>query len=388
MIAGMERYFQIVRCFRDEDLRADRQPEFTQIDIEMSFVDREDVFAMVEGLFVDMLGAVDIHVKAPFRRMTYDEAMSRYGSDKPDLRFGLEIADVSELMRGSGFGVYEKTLESGGAVRALAVPGLGSASRKEVDDLEVQAKGLGASGLGWAQWKEAELKSPLLRHLGEERLKRAFERASGGPGDLLLLVAGQGLVASTVLGAIRLHFARKLGLVPQARDFALSWVTDFPYFEYSETEGRWNAMHHPFTSPYEEDLEKLETDQGSVRSLAYDLVANGFELGGGSIRIHRNDVQAKVFRALGMTDEEAREKFGFFLDALQYGAPPHGGIAFGVDRISMLAASGQSLRDVIAFPKTTSAYDLMTGSPSPVAPKQLDELGIRLAQPLGATRED
>jgi aspartyl-tRNA synthetase len=227
-----------------------------------------------------------------------------------------------------------------------------------------------------------------LRHLGEERLKRAFERASGGPGDLLLLVAGPGLVASTVLGAMRLHFARKLGLVTQGRDFALAWVTDFPYFEYSETEGRWNAMHHPFTSPYEEDLEKLETDQGSVRSLAYDLVANGFELGGGSIRIHRNDVQAKVFRALGMTDEEAREKFGFFLDALQYGAPPHGGIAFGVDRIAMLAAGGQSLRDVIAFPKTTSAYDLMTGSPSPVSPKQLDELGIRLARPLGETRED
>jgi aspartyl-tRNA synthetase len=375
----MERYFQIVRCFRDEDLRADRQPEFTQIDIEMSFVDREDVFALVEGMFVEMLRAVEIEVKAPFRRMTYDEAMNRYGSDKPDLRFGLEIADISDVARGSGYGIFERTLEAGGAVRAIAVPGLASASRKEVDDLEAQAKALGAAGLGWAQLKDGELKSPLLRHVGEDRLKKAFERASGGPGDLLLVVAGDGVLASTVLGALRLSIARKQGLIPKSRDFALVWVTDFPYFEYSEKEGRWNAMHHPFTSPFEEDLGRLETDQGSVRALAYDLVANGFELGGGSIRIHRNDIQAKVFRALGMTDEEARDKFGFFLEALQYGAPPHGGIAFGVDRIAMLAAGGQSLRDVIAFPKTTSAYDLMTGSPSTVSNAQLEELGIRIA---------
>jgi aspartyl-tRNA synthetase len=311
--------------------------------------------------------------------MTYDEAMSRYGSDKPDLRFGLEIADISDIVRGSGYGIFEKTLEAGGAVRAIAVPGLASASRKEVDDLEAQAKALGAAGLGWAQLKDGELKSPLLRHVGEDRLKRAFERASGGPGDLLLIVAGDGRLASTVLGTLRLSIARKQGLIPKSRDFALTWVTDFPYFEYSETDGRWNAMHHPFTSPFEEDLGKLETDQGTVRALAYDLVANGFELGGGSIRIHRNDVQAKVFRALGMTDEEARDKFGFFLEALQYGAPPHGGIAFGVDRIAMLAAGGQSLRDVIAFPKTTSAYDLMTGSPSAVSSAQLEELGIRIA---------
>jgi len=383
MIAGMERYFQIVRCFRDEDLRADRQPEFTQIDIEMSFVDREDVFALAEGMFVEMLRAVEIEVKAPFQRMTYDDAMSRYGTDKPDLRFGIEIADISEVVRGSGYGIFDKTLEAGGAVRAIAVPGLASASRKDVDDLEAQAKLLGAAGLGWAQFKEGELKSPLLRHVGEDRLKNALERASGGPGDLLLIVAGDGLLASTVLGALRLSIARKQGLIPnsgpKSGDFALVWVTDFPYFEYSETEGRWNAVHHPFTSPFEEDMDRLETDQGSVRALAYDLVANGFELGGGSIRIHRNDVQAKVFRALGMTDEDALEKFGFFLEALQYGAPPHGGIAFGVDRIAMLAAGGQSLRDVIAFPKTTSAYDLMTGSPSGVSDAQLEELGIRVA---------
>jgi aspartyl-tRNA synthetase len=380
MIAGMERYFQIVRCFRDEDLRADRQPEFTQIDIEMSFVDREDVFALVEGMFVEMLGSVGIEVRAPFRRMTYDEAMARYGSDKPDLRFGLEIADLSELVRGSGYGIFEKTLSAGGVVRAIAVPGLASASRKEVDDLEAQAKALGAAGLGWAQFREGELKSPLARHLGEDRLKKACELASGGPGSLLLIVAGEKALVSAVLGALRLSIAKNQGLIPEGRDFALSWVTDFPYFEYSETEGRWSAMHHPFTSPYEEDLPRLESDQGSVRALAYDLVANGFELGGGSIRIHRNDVQAKVFRALGMSDEEAREKFGFFLEALQYGAPPHGGIAFGVDRIAMLASGGQSLRDVIAFPKTTSAFDLMTGSPSAVSAAQLEELGIRIAE--------
>ncbi|HEY7818057.1 MAG TPA: aspartate--tRNA ligase, partial [Vicinamibacteria bacterium] len=378
MIAGMERYFQIVRCFRDEDLRADRQPEFTQIDIEMSFVDREDVFALVEGMFVEMLGAVGIEVKAPFRRMTYDEAMSRYGSDKPDLRFGLEIRDVSDVMRGSGYGIFERTLDAGGVVRAVAAPGLASYSRKEIDDLEAQARSLGAAGLGWAQLKDDELKSPLARHVGEDRLKKAFERASGGKGDLLLLVAGEPALVSEVLGGLRLFIARKERLIPQGRDFALAWVTDFPYFEFSETDGRWNAMHHPFTSPFEEDLDKVETDQRSVRALAYDLVANGFELGGGSIRIHRIDVQSKVFRALGMTDEEAREKFGFFLEALQYGAPPHGGIAFGVDRIAMLASGGQSLRDVIAFPKTTSAYDLMTGSPSPVSDAQLEELGIRI----------
>jgi aspartyl-tRNA synthetase len=311
--------------------------------------------------------------------MTYDEAMSRYGSDKPDLRFGLPISDVSDLVKGSAYGIFEKTIEGGGAVRALVGPGLGGASRKEVDDFEAQAKSLGAAGLGWAQFKDGEIKSPLLRHLGEDRLKKALERAGGRAGDLLLVVAGEPTLASTVLGAIRLGLARRLGLVPEGRDFAITWVTDFPYFEYSEAEGRWSAMHHPFTSPFEEDLEKLETRQGSVRALAYDLVANGFELGGGSIRIHRSDVQAKVFRALGMTDEEAREKFGFFLDALQYGAPPHGGIAFGVDRIAMLASGGQSLRDVIAFPKTTSAFDLMTGSPSPVSEAQLQELGIRIA---------
>jgi aspartyl-tRNA synthetase len=378
MIAGMERYFQIVRCFRDEDLRADRQPEFTQIDIEMSFVDREDVFALVEGLLVEMLAATGIEVEAPFRRMSYEEAMSRYGTDKPDLRFGCEIADLSELVRGSGYGVFERVLEEEGVVRGLVVPGLARYSRKETDDLEAQARGLGAAGLGWARWTDTELKSPLARHLGEDRLKLLFERAGGGPGDLLLVVAGTGRLSSTVLGALRLGVGKKEGLVPEGRELALAWVTDFPYFAYSEAEGRWEAMHHPFTSPFEEDLDRLDGEQGSVRSLAYDVVANGYELGGGSIRIHRYDVQQRVFRALGLSDAEAQEKFGFFLEALQYGAPPHGGIALGVDRIAMLAAGGTSLRDVIAFPKTTSAFDLMTGSPSPVSKAQLAELGIAI----------
>jgi aspartyl-tRNA synthetase len=380
MIGGMERYFQIVRCFRDEDLRADRQPEFTQIDIEMSFVDREDVFAVVEGLFAQMMGAAGFEVPIPLPRMTYDEAIRRYGTDKPDLRFGCEIADLSEVVRGSGHAVFERVLEEGGAVRALAAPGLGRYSRKDVDDLEAQAKGLGASGLGWARWTDTELKSPLVQKLGEDRLKKAFELAHGGKGDLLLVVAGEGAFASTILGSLRLLLAKKEGFVPPGRELALTWVTDFPYFEYSETEGRWEARHHPFTSPYEEDIDLLEGQQGKVRSLAYDLVANGYELGGGSIRIHRHDVQERVFRALGLRDEDAREKFGFFLEALQYGTPPHGGIALGVDRIAMVAAAGTSLRDVIAFPKTTSAFDLMTGSPSEVSTAQLADLGIQIAK--------
>jgi aspartyl-tRNA synthetase len=381
MIAGMEKYFQIVRCFRDEDLRADRQPEFTQIDIEMSFIEREDVFGLVERLFVDMLQAVDIEVKAPFPRLTYDEAMMRYGTDKPDTRFGCEIADLSEAAVGSGYAVFETTVERGGVVRALLMPGLAKYSRKDVDLLEARAKELGAAGLGWARWTDEEIKSPLLRQVSKERLEKFFETAGGGKGDLLLVVAGEPELASTVLGTLRLELGRREGLVPGGRNMSFLWVTDFPYFAFSEAEGRWEAMHHPFTSPHPDDLDLLDGPQGQlgkVRSLAYDVVANGYELGGGSIRIHRSDVQAKVFKALGLTPESAKEKFGFFLEALQYGAPPHGGIALGLDRIAMLASGAASLRDVIAFPKTTSAYDLMTGSPSDVTSEQLAELGIAL----------
>ncbi|HSF19480.1 MAG TPA: aspartate--tRNA ligase [Vicinamibacteria bacterium] len=381
MIAGMERYFQIVRCFRDEDLRADRQPEFTQVDIEMSFVDREDVYALVEELFVAMFRATGIELPTPFPRLGYPEAIARYGTDKPDLRFGCDIRDLSELFRGSGYGVFDRVLEEGGAVRALVAPGLARYSRKEIDELDSQIKELGAAGLGWAKWTETELKSPLSRHIGEETLRKAFALTGGAVGDLLLVVAGDGSEASTALGAMRTALAKREGWIPEGVTPAFLWVTDFPYFEYSEAEQRLEARHHPFTSPHPDDMDRLESDPASVRSLAYDVVANGYELGGGSIRIHRADLQERIFRALGLSESEAREKFGFFLEALQYGTPPHGGIALGVDRIAMIAGGGASLRDVIAFPKTTSALDLMTGSPSEVSERQLDELGIALKHP-------
>ena len=381
MISGMERYFQVVRCFRDEDLRADRQPEFTQIDIEMSFVEPDDVMGLVEGLFVEMLGAVGIDVEAPFPRMGYGEAIDRYGTDKPDLRFGCEIADLSDVVKGSSYGVFERVLEEGGAVRAIAAPGCARYSRKDIDTIEAFAKGQGAPGLGWARFAEDGIKSPLLKHVGEDRLKAALSKTGGTAGDLLLMVAGVPLEASTVLGALRLELSRREGWLPgggHQGEWRFLWVTKFPLFDYSKTEDRWTSMHHPFTSPHPEDLDRLESDPGSVRSLAYDVVANGSEVGGGSIRIHRQDVQERVFKALQLSEDEARDKFGFFLEALQYGTPPHGGIALGFDRIAMLAVGGTSLRDVIAFPKTTSAFDLMTGSPSPVTREQLDELGIQI----------
>ena len=381
MVAGFDRYFQIVRCFRDEDLRADRQPEFTQIDIEMSFADQDDVFEVVEGLFVHMLEAVGIEASAPFPRLTWAEAMDRYGTDKPDLRYGLEIADVSKVFSGSGYGIFDKVIAGGGAVRAMVAPACSGYSRKDIDGLEKLAKSQGAAGLGWARWTDAELSSPMAKHVGEARLKEAFEQAKGGPGDLLLLVAGEPRQASVVLGALRLEVARRENLAKPGT-WRLAWITEFPLFEWNETSKQWTSSHHPFTSPHPDDLDRLESDPGSVRSLAYDVVACGYELGSGSIRIHRADVQSRIFRALAIDDEEAQAKFGFFLEALQYGAPPHGGIALGFDRIAMVAAGGTSLRDVIAFPKTTSALDLMAGSPSPVTGEQLRELGLaRLKNP-------
>jgi len=382
MVAGFDRYFQIVRCFRDEDLRADRQPEFTQIDIEMSFVDEDDVFEVVEGLFVSMLGEVGIEASAPFPRLTWAEAMDRYGTDKPDLRYRLEIADVSEIFSGSGYGVFENVITGGGAVRALTAPGCGRYSRKDIEGLERLAKSQGATGLGWARWTDSEVSSPMSKHVGEARLKEAFQKAKGGPGDLLLLVAGEARKASVALGALRLEVARRENLA-KSGTWQLAWVTEFPLFEWDASTQQWSASHHPFTSPHPDDLGRLESDPGSVRSLAYDVVACGYELGSGSIRIHRSDIQSRIFRALKIGDEEARSKFGFFLDALQYGAPPHGGIALGFDRIAMVAAGGSSLRDVIAFPKTTSALDLMAGSPAPVSEEQLRELGLVLARDKG-----
>lgn len=380
MIAGMERYFQIVRCFRDEDIRADRQPEFTQIDIEMSFIEPDDVYELVEGLFAAMLKAIGQEVETPFPRLSYREAIDRYGSDKPDLRFGCEIADVSEVMRGSGYGIFDAVIEGGGVVRAVAAQGLATYSRKDLDNLEAAAKELGAKGLGWARWTDTELKSPLARHVGEDRLSRAFDAAGGGVGDLLLIVAGERQLVANVLGGLRVQLAKREGWIRKGL-WKFVWVTEFPLFEYHEGDGRWYSMHHPFTSPHPDDMDLLESEPGKVRALAYDCVANGYELGGGSIRIHNSKTQEQVFRALGLSDEEAREKFGFFLEALQYGTPPHGGIALGFDRIAMLAVGGTSLRDVIAFPKTTSAFDVMTGSPSGVAQEQLDELGINIKKP-------
>jgi aspartyl-tRNA synthetase len=377
MISGVDRYFQIPRCFRDEDLRADRQPEFTQVDIEMSFVDQDDVFGLIEGLFAEMMKVIDVEVRTPFPRMKFDEAMDRYGSDKPDLRFDVEIVDVTSVFTGSGYGVFERVHSEGGAVRSIAAPECARYSRKDIDGLERLAKAEGAAGLVWARWTDSGIQSPLVKHVGESRLEEAFKQAGGGSGDLLLMVAAEARTASVALGALRLELARREGWVKEG-DWRFLWVTDFPLFEYSETEDRWTSMHHPFTSPNPEDLDRLESDPGSVRALAYDVVANGHELGGGSIRIHRANLQSRIFKALQLTEEEAREKFGFFLDALQYGTPPHGGIALGFDRIAMVAAGGTSLRDVIAFPKTTSAFDLMTGSPSRVTEEQLDELGLRL----------
>ena len=377
MISGMERYFQIVRCFRDEDIRADRQPEFTQVDIEMSFVDCEDVFTLVEGLFADLLKVVGVQVATPFPRLTYSEAWNLYGSDKPDLRFGCEIADLSTVMLGSGYGIFDSALEGGGVVRAITASGCGRYSRKEIENLEFVARTLGGKGLAWACWSEKAFKSPLTRHIGDDLLKQAFNEAGGGEGDLLLIAAGEEKLVSTVLGGVRIELAKREGWIDQSL-WKLAWITEFPLFEYSETDKRWYSMHHPFTLPHPEDWELIEDDPGSVRALAYDIVANGYELGGGSIRIHDAKLQQQVFRVLDISDEEAQNQFGFLLEALQYGTPPHGGIALGFDRIAMLASGGKSLREVIAFPKTTSAYDIMTGSPSTVGSGQLEELGVTL----------
>ncbi|HEU0177574.1 MAG TPA: aspartate--tRNA ligase [Blastocatellia bacterium] len=377
MISGYDRYFQIARCFRDEDLRADRQPEFTQIDIEMSFVQPDDVFAAIEPLIVELFKSAGVEPPAtPFPRMPYVEAMNRFGSDKPDLRFGLEFVDLSAQFEGGAFAVFADAVKKGGAVKGVAVPVAANWSRKQFDDIVEHAKKHGAGGLAYIQVLEGESKSALTKSLGAEGVNAVIAAAGAKAGDAILMIGGKWDVACNALGQVRLEVARREKLIKEAEN-RLLWVVDFPMFEYHEDDKRWYAMHHPFTSPVEEDLDKLESDPGSVRAKAYDLVFNGNELGGGSIRIHRSDVQSKVFKALGMSEEEAREKFGFFLDALSYGTPPHGGIAIGLDRTAMLFAKAKSLRDVIAFPKVASGSDLMTDSPSAVAPAQLAELKIK-----------
>ncbi|HIU64743.1 MAG TPA: aspartate--tRNA ligase [Candidatus Avacidaminococcus intestinavium] len=378
MVSGLERYFQIVRCFRDEDLRADRQPEFTQLDIEMSFVDAEDVMQMMEGMIGFIFkGALEREVTVPFKRLTWDEAMDRYGSDKPDLRFDMELVDMSEAVQNSDFKVFNSVLEAGGQVKAINVKGYGSIARRELDSL-VEFVGIyGAKGLAWIIINEdGTYKSPIAKFFSEEQLQKIAKDASAEPNDLLLFVADKKAVVAQALGALRLEMAKRLELVDENK-LSFAWVVDFPMFEYDEEEKRYVAMHHPFTSPREEDLQYLVSEPGKVYAKAYDMVLNGTEIGGGSIRIHRKEVQKEVFSAIGLTDEQAREKFGFLMEAFEFGAPPHGGIAFGLDRLIMIMANRPSIRDVIAFPKTQSASCLMTQAPNEVDDKQLRELHIR-----------
>ena len=376
MISGMDRYFQIVKCFRDEDLRADRQPEFTQIDIELSFANEEVVFGAVERLMQAVFRAVGRDVPAPFPRLTYDEAMSRYGSDKPDLRFDLPLHDVSDAFRTGQFKVFRRIVEAGGSVRALVVPDAGGQARAQLDLIVDAAIRAGAKGLVWVRrGEDGAIQSSILKAAGPESLEQALRLTGAGAGDLALIAAGQGYEASEVLGRIRLEQAERRGLIDTGRT-ALSWVVDFPLFEWSETEQRHASMHHPFTSPRPDDVGRIEDDPAGVRARAYDLVLNGSEIGGGSIRIHDAALQARIFRLLQIGDEEARARFGFFLDALRYGTPPHGGIALGLDRIVALVAGEASIRDVMAFPKTAAAVDLMAGSPSGVDRRQLRELHL------------
>ena len=377
MVAGFDRYYQIARCFRDEDLRADRQPEFTQIDVEMAFATPERVFELIEALFPEMFGAAGVPCSPPFPRLTYDEAIERFGIDRPDLRFGMELVDLASAAEGSGFAPFERALSEKGWVRGIRVAGGADASRKKLDDWAEVAKTFGAGALVWFRRAAGELASPAKKTLAPGAIERIAEALGLADGDLGLVVAGGKKKAADALANLRVAVARERGMIDDSK-FAFCWVTDFPLVEWDERENRWFAMHHPFTSPREEDLAILETDPGRVRARAYDVVLNGTELGGGSIRIHRADVQSRMFRLLGIGEEEARAKFGFLLDAFRFGAPPHGGIALGLDRMCMLAAGAASIRDVIAFPKTASGACLMTESPSAVSPAQLAELGLSL----------
>ena len=388
MVSGMERYFQIARCFRDEDLRADRQPEFTQLDMEMSFMEMDEILELMEGLIAYIFeGALGKKIATPFQRLTWDEAMDRFGSDKPDLRFGMELINMVDAVKDSDFKVFNQVIENGGVVKAINVKGYANIPRRECDGLVDFVGIYGAKGLAWMQIQEdGSVKSPIAKFFSEAHLANILAAAQAEPGDLIMFVADKPAVVAQALGALRIEMAKRRNLIdPDALAFA--WVVDFPMFEYDEEEKRYVAMHHPFTSPRDEDLALLATDPGKVYAKAYDMVLNGTEIGGGSIRIHRRDVQKQIFSAIGLTDEEAQEKFGFMMNAFEYGAPPHGGLAFGLDRLIMIMAQRDSIRDVIAFPKTQSAACVMTQAPNDVDDKQLRELHIRPSLALKKEKE-
>lgn len=379
MVAGLDRYFQVVKCFRDEDLRADRQPEFTQIDVEMSFVDQEDVFTIVEGLMKEFFREVlNRDLSLPIPRLTFDQAMERYGSDKPDLRFGLEMTTLNNVFSDSQFRLFREVIDKAGVVSGMVAPGCGDYTRNQLDVLTDFVKKLGAGGLIWMRVKEEGLESPTVKFLSEPEQKNLLSALSAKPGDLVLMLAGDRLKTLNLMGMLRLEMARRLNAIPEGAEPKLLWVVDFPLFEWDPESKRYYAMHHPFTSPRVEDIEFMDSDPGKVKARAYDLVLNGNEIAGGSIRIHNSKLQKKMFEALGLSDAEAEEKFGFLMNAFKYGAPPHGGIAFGFDRLAMIFAGEHSIRDVIAFPKTASGISLMDEAPSPVDEGQLKELHIRL----------
>jgi len=378
MVAGMEKYFQIARCFRDEDLRADRQPEFTQLDMEMSFIDEEDIISLIEGMMPKLFKeGCNIDITIPFPRISYDEAMLKYGSDQPDLRLDWEIVDITELVRDVDFKVFSSAIDGGGVVRALNARSCGAFTRKEIDDLGRMAVDFGAKGLAWINVTATELKSPISKFFSDDKMQEILKALDAKPGDLLLFGADRSEIVARVLGVLRLELGRRLKLI-NPDQLAFAWVLDFPLLEYDAEEKRYAAIHHMFTSPRPQDIPLLDSDPSRVKARAYDLVLNGVEIGGGSIRIHRRELQEKMFSLLGMSREEAVEKFGFMMEAFEYGAPPHGGVAFGIDRLIMLMAGRDSIRDVIAFPKTQSAACPMTDAPSSVSLKQLRELSLKL----------